>query len=210
MFEILPNPPLEMVWMAARAVLLGGAFWVFALAFARWRRADERQADELQLRFEQAFIELRSLHETVTVMNARIEALGERAETQARLAPTGTVSAQRGYDLAARMAKNGATAEALVASCGITRHEAELLARLHAAKACAAQAPAFLDQRSFDRADAAAIGSDPAQHSAWRAAPGAAGREADHAQHCRKPEENPRPDQRGGDRRRGSLLSIVG
>jgi len=202
MFEILPNPPLEMVWMAARAVLLGGAFWIFALAFARWRRVDERQAEELRLQFEQAFVELRSLHETVTVMNARIEALGERAETQARLAPTGTVSAQRGYDLAARMAKNGATAEALVASCGITRHEAELLARLHAAKARESQAPAFLDQRSSERADAVAIGSD--------AAPGAAARGADHAQHSRNPAENPRQDQRGGDRRRGSLLSIVG
>ncbi|AMN46621.1 hypothetical protein ACG33_05815 [Steroidobacter denitrificans] len=134
MFEILPNPSLETMALAARAILLAGAFWVFALAFARWRRADERQTRALQDRFEQAFSELRSLHETVSVMNARIEALGERTESQVRLAPATITSAQRGYDLAARLVRNGATAEELVASCGITRHEAELLARLHAAK----------------------------------------------------------------------------
>jgi hypothetical protein len=33
-----------------------------------------------------------------------------------------------------RMAKNGSAVEDLVANCGITRHEAELLTRLHAAK----------------------------------------------------------------------------
>jgi hypothetical protein len=33
-----------------------------------------------------------------------------------------------------RMAKNGSSVEDVVANCGITRHEAELLTRLHAAK----------------------------------------------------------------------------
>jgi hypothetical protein len=138
MFEILPNPSLETVLIVLRGAMLIGAFWVFALAFTRWRRADERDSQLLQARFEQAFAELRSLHETVTVMNARIEAMSERVETDSRRAPPVAVvagGAQRGYDLAMRMAKNGATTEDLVSNCGITRHEAELLARLHAAKA---------------------------------------------------------------------------
>jgi hypothetical protein len=138
MFEILPNPSLETVLIVLRGAMLIGAFWVFALAFTRWRRADERDSLLLQAKFEQAFAELRSLHETVAVMNARIEAMSERAETDSRRAPPVAVvagGAQRGYDLAMRMAKNGATVEDLVSNCGITRHEAELLSRLHAAKA---------------------------------------------------------------------------
>jgi hypothetical protein len=130
--------PIHTVLIAVRGAMLIGAFWVFALAFTRWRRADERDSQLLQAKFELAFAELRSLHETVAVMNARIEAMSERAETDSRRAPAVAVvagGAQRGYDLAMRMAKNGATVEDLVSNCGITRHEAELLSRLHAAKA---------------------------------------------------------------------------
>lgn len=137
MFEILPNPSLDTVLIAGRAVLLIGAFWVFAVAFTRWRRADERDSQALRDQFERAFTEMRSLHETVTVMSARIEAMSERAETDSRRPqmPAGVATAQaRGYDLALRMAKNGSAVEDLIANCGITRHEAELLTRLHAAK----------------------------------------------------------------------------
>ena len=134
MFEILPNPSLETIMMIGRAALLLGAFWIFALAFSRWRRADERQMRHLCGELQRTFAEVRSLHETMAVMNARMESLSERAESDSRLAPAGAVSSQRGYDLAARLVKNGADVEELVASCGITRHEAELLSRLHLTK----------------------------------------------------------------------------
>ena len=134
MFEILPNPSFETIMMVGRATLLLGAFWVFALAFSRWRRADERQMQHLCGELQRTFAEVRSLHETIAVMNARMESMSERAETDSRLAPAGGSGSQRGYDLAARLAKNGAGVEELVASCGITRHEAELLSRLHIAK----------------------------------------------------------------------------
>ena len=134
MFEILPNPSFETVMMVGRAVLLLGAFWVFALAFSRWRRADERQMQHLAAKLQHTFAEVRSLHETIAVMSARLESLSERNESDARLAPAAAVSSHRGYDLAARLAKNGAAVDELVASCGITRHEAELLSRLHVAK----------------------------------------------------------------------------
>ena len=134
MFEILPNPSMETVMMVGRTALLLGAFWVFALAFSRWRRADERQMQHLCGELQRTFAEVRSLHETIAVMHARMESMGERAESDSRLAPAGTINSQRGYDLAARLAKNGAAVDELVASCGITRHEAELLSRLHAGK----------------------------------------------------------------------------
>lgn len=134
MFEILPNPSMETVMMVSRVALLLGAFWIFALAFSRWRRADERQMQHLTAQLQRTFAEVRSLHETIAVMSARMESLSERAESDARLAPAGAASASRGYDLAARLAKNGAAVDELVSSCGLTRHEAELLSRLHVTK----------------------------------------------------------------------------
>jgi len=185
MFEILPNPSLETVLIAVRGVMLLGAFWVFALAFTRWRRSDERDSQMLQAKFDQAFAELRSLHETVAVMNARIEAMSERVETDSRRAPPVAVVAggpQRGYDIAMRMAKNGAPVEDLVSNCGITRHEAELLTRLHAAKAQPEVASSSWQARQ------------PAQPQV-AAAP--------------QPAAQPQQAQAAG-RKRGSLLSVVG
>lgn len=135
MFEILPNPSFETVMMVGRAALLIGAFWIFALAFSRWRRADERQMQHLAAQLQRTFAEVRSLHETIAVLGSRMDALSERAESDARLVPAGPVSSQqRGYDLAARLAKNGAAVDELVQNCGLTRHEAELLSRLHVTK----------------------------------------------------------------------------
>jgi hypothetical protein len=132
-FETLPNPSLDVVLIVFRGLLLIGAVCVFALAFIRWRRTDEQNTLRLQQQFERAFVELRTLHETVSVMSARIEALSERAEVGARLAPASVAVPQRGYDMATRLAKNGADVDELVTNCGITRHEAELLVRLHGA-----------------------------------------------------------------------------
>jgi hypothetical protein len=143
MFEILPNPSFETVMMVGRAVLLLGAFWVFALAFSRWRRADERQMQHLAAQLQHTFAEVRSLHETIAVMSARLESLSERTESEVRLAPAAAGSSGRGYDLAARLAKNGAAVDELVASCGITRHEAELLSRLHVAKTRESASPSW-------------------------------------------------------------------
>jgi hypothetical protein len=185
MFEILPNPSLETVLIAARAVLLIGAFWVFALAFTRWRRADERDSQALRAQLERAFTEMRSLHETVTVMSARIEYMSERAETDSRrpqISPVATPQA-RGYDLAMRMAKNGSAVEDLVANCGITRHEAELLTRLHAAK------------------------SQP-EVAAWQARQQPA-QSRQSAPQQTQVADAPQPPQATG-RKRGSLLSVVG
>jgi hypothetical protein len=180
MFEILPNPSFDTILVDARSALLIGAFCVFALAFIRWRRADERHTQQMHSQLERAFIELRSLHETVSVMSARLDALGERAESETRLAPAGVASAQRGYDLAARLAKNGSGIEELVTSCGITRHEAELLTRLHAVKREAA--PGQWQMRTpVEKAPAPA----------------------------RAPAAAPAPAPAAG-RKRGSLVSVVG
>jgi len=133
-FETLTLPSLDIMILAARAVLLFGAFCVFALAFIRWRNADARSNVQLLQQLERTFAEVRTLHETVTVMSARLEALSETQETGKRLAPPSTAGTARGYDIAARMAKNGTDAEGLIANCGLTRQEAELMVRLHGIK----------------------------------------------------------------------------
>ena len=134
MFETLPNPSLEVVLIAGRALLLMGAFWIFALAFIRWRRADDLASRALHAQIERTFAEVRSLHESIAVMNARIESLSERSEQDSRMAPVVSGGGQRGYDIATRLARNGADVGEIVANCGITRHEAELLLRLHGAQ----------------------------------------------------------------------------
>ncbi|MBM0108358.1 DUF2802 domain-containing protein [Steroidobacter sp. S1-65] len=187
MFEILPNPSFEAVLIAVRGVLLIGAFWVFALAFTRWRRADERDSQALRAQLERTFAEVRSLHETVSVMSARIESMSERVETDSRrpqMAAVATPQA-RGYDLAMRMAKNGSSVEDLVANCGITRHEAELLTRLHAAKSQPEVANWHARQQE----------RQPVQ--SWQAAP-----------QQQQVAQAPQPQPTG--RKRGSLLSVVG
>ena len=182
MFEILPNPSLEIVLIAGRALLLVGAFWVFALAFARWRREDQSSTQRLHAQLDRAFAEVRSLHETIAVMSARLESLSERAEAGARLAPSGTVGAQRGYDLAARLAKNGSDIESLIESCGLTRHEAELLTRLHGSKSRDAATQPSWNKR--------AVNAPQSQTS------------------MPIPQAAPQPTPTG--RKRGSLVSVVG
>jgi hypothetical protein len=182
MFETLPNPSLDIVLIALRAVVLIGALCVFALAFIRWRRVDESHNERLQQQLERAFGELRSLHETVMVMGARIESLSERNEVGSRLAPAGATAPQRGYDMATRLAKNGADVDELITNCGITRHEAELLLRLHAPKRGGEVAVSRLRQQAQESTRPQIPVPAPAQKDA------------------------PAPS----GRKRGSLLSVVG
>jgi hypothetical protein len=187
MFETLPNPSMDVVLIAVRALALVGALCVFALAFIRWRRNDELNNQQLRQQLERAFGELRSLHETVIVMNARLESMSERAEVGSRLAPAGNATPQRGYDMATRLAKNGADVDELVDNCGITRHEAELLVRLHGSKRTGGEvAISRLKQQAQES-------SRPTAPQSWN---------------MPEPQDAPPPAAAG--RKRGSLLSVVG
>jgi len=198
-FETLTLPSLDILVLATRAVLLLGAFCVFALAFIRWRAADARNNAQLLQQLERTFAEIRTLHETVAVMAVRLETLSERSDAGARLASAATAVSPRGYDIAARLAKNGADADALIENCGLTRQEAELMVRLHGSRATVAEPTVA----------ARPVRVEPA---ATRAQP---------AQETRMPVQRklpapvlpvPSPEIRAGasGRRRGSLLSTVG
>jgi hypothetical protein len=94
-------------------------------------------------------------------------------------------SSQRGYDVATRLARNGASVDEMIANCGITRHEAELLARLHGAREPQAPLP---------------VVARPQQ----RAVPQAPLRPQ------QPPQAAPQPQPANTGRKRGSLLSVVG
>jgi hypothetical protein len=75
--------------------------------------------------------ELNSLALTVRATSERLEELHNRIDSQSRLTAGAPAPSQRGYEFATRLAKNGASTDDLIASCGISRHEAELLIRLN-------------------------------------------------------------------------------
>lgn len=208
MFETLPMPSLQTVLIAARGVALIGAFWIFALAFTRWRSAQEQANQQLHDQLQRALVEIHSLQESVAMLGSRLAGTPRTAPAQPlQPAPTAT---QRGYDLALRMARNGASVDALVNNCGLPRNEAQLLARLHAARTSAAQAAS---------SDADALSRAPAQPSAWaewppaEAVAGAVGRDSFWGARTPGNESASVPDAASAPpsrTRRGSLLSVAG
>jgi hypothetical protein len=99
------------------------------------RRAAEGHLNRVFEQVDLSLCELRDLQTTIVAMESQLAYVAERAEAESRRAPTPAAAAPRGYDIAARLAKNGASGDELVSSCGITRHEAELLVRLHGKQA---------------------------------------------------------------------------
>lgn len=191
MFETLPNPSLQTLLIAARAVALIGAFWIFALAFTRWRRAQEQANQQLHDQLQRALVEIHSLQESVAALGSKLTASSPRAVAAPPMQPAAS-AAQRGYDLALRMVKNGASVEALVTNCGLPRNEAQLLVRLHAARNGEARLPFPATAQPDAAAEQSWAGWSPSAADP-AASPAAASASAPAAL-----------------RRRGSLLSVAG
>jgi len=130
--EQLPFPiSLELLLIGGRAIALVGALLVFAWAFSRWKRAQERDTQRV---FEQLDLiqgELHGLNQAVGTLATRLNSLAEQVTEQVQLAPAQAGSGSRGYEPAIRLAQQGASLDEIIASCGLVRHEAELLMRLH-------------------------------------------------------------------------------
>jgi hypothetical protein len=113
---------------------------VLALAWRMraWRRSAECDAQRM---FEQ----LDLIRAELLFLSERVQGLETPPQTHARPAPPEirapalSNAAPRGYEVAARLARGGATCEELISSCGLSRHEAELLIRLHKAEAARAK-----------------------------------------------------------------------
>lgn len=121
----------------ARALLLLGAFALFAWALLGARRQSAASEAQLSARLETALGEIRKLSGQVTALGGTLDALGTRMHQAAAQrpaaaqAPAAASVNTRGYETAIRMARSGASVEEIVASCGTTRAEAKLLRRLH-------------------------------------------------------------------------------
>jgi len=120
----------EWQFFAARAAMLAIALLLFAWAMGRWRRAGKRDMQQLFAELQESRGATHSLAELAQQLAGQVAALESRIEDrqQLQLASSG---GQRGYDLALQMARHGAAQQEIVSATGVTRHEAQLLARLH-------------------------------------------------------------------------------
>ena len=125
-------PSLEIWLIAGRAVFLIFSFVLAAVAFIRWRAADQAQTRELLAGQAVLLNRLADLEARVDATNVTLSKLGERLERPQQLASTQAAPSSPGYQIAIRLAKSGATREELVSQCGLSTHEAELAHRLHA------------------------------------------------------------------------------
>jgi hypothetical protein len=127
----LPYISLDMALIAGRAVFLVLGFVLAAIAFTRWRRAAERNAERFAEQNTALLAQLAKMEESLAEAHRKLDALGEHREGESRRVVAGGASAPS-YQIAIRMARSGATRDELMASCGLTRQEAELVLRLHA------------------------------------------------------------------------------
>jgi hypothetical protein len=131
----LPNNDLttfELIFAAGRAVFLLFSFVLAAITFTAWRRATRAQTDQVLAQTNTVLQRLAALEARVDATKFTVSQLGERLERPPAVPSTG---ASPGYQMAIRLAKNGASREDLMAGCGLSLAEAELVQRLHGTSA---------------------------------------------------------------------------
>jgi len=131
----------ETLLLALRTGLLLAAFAGFAWALIASRRDAALNFARLSAQHDQAMNEIQRLAEKLGEIAGQVHELSlpspmvSRPEPAPAPAPQPSIapSGARGYEMAIRMARGGASLEEIVASCGTTRAEARLLLRLHRA-----------------------------------------------------------------------------
>ena len=127
----MPIEQNEWIFFAARTAILALALLAFAFAFLSWRRAGRRDMQRLFSELDESRGETRALSGLAQHLVSQLAAIEGRLDDRMQLAAANVSSVQRGYDLALQMARHGSSPEAMVSASGVTRHEAQLLARLH-------------------------------------------------------------------------------
>ena len=122
----LPYISLDVALSVGRAVFLVLGFILAAIAFTRWRRAAERSAQRFAEQNTALAAQLAKMEESLAEAHRKLDALGEHREGESRRVVAGGASAPS-YQIAIRMAKSGASRDELLASCGLTRQEAETI-----------------------------------------------------------------------------------
>ncbi|MGA8096277.1 MAG: DUF2802 domain-containing protein [Steroidobacteraceae bacterium] len=122
-------PATDFLLIAGRAVFLVFSFVVAAISFTAWRSATRRQTAEVLAQSQIVLQRLAELETRVETTRTLVAALGERLQRPA--GPVPAHSPSPGYQIAIRLARSGASREELMAGCGLTLAEAELVKRLH-------------------------------------------------------------------------------
>ena len=110
-----------------RAIALVCGFLVLAWALSQWRRRAQRDT-------QRVFEQLDLVRSELLIMKEVMHDAAHRKQPishEVRMPQAPATTAVRGYEVATRMARNGANKEELIRSAGITPHEAELLIKLH-------------------------------------------------------------------------------
>jgi hypothetical protein len=134
MSQLFAAPSFEALLFAGRAVGLFVAFLMFAWAFRHWRRAAIKDTQRVFEQLDLVRSELLIMREVMHHAAHRVDSVAHQVTHETRLAQPTSGGAARGYEIAARMARNGAAKDELIKSCGLTSHEAELLIKLHGQK----------------------------------------------------------------------------
>ncbi len=132
-------PPLDLLLIGGRAVFLLFSFIIAAVTFTRWRRATRSQTEEVLARTDLILQRIAQLEARLDATHACVTQLAERVDNPRSLAATANLGPP-GYQMAIRLARSGASREELMAGCGLSMNEADLIQRLHAAR----QGPAAL------------------------------------------------------------------
>ena len=125
--------PVDLL-LAGCGTLLVFAFALAAVTFAGWRRATRAHSQHLFTHSQALIEQLSALDARVTATASAIRRLDERIERQGQpRAPIQGAPAAPGYQIAIRLARGGASREELIAGCGLSSGEADLVCRLHGA-----------------------------------------------------------------------------
>jgi septal ring factor EnvC (AmiA/AmiB activator) len=119
----------DIVLLGARAAFLVFSFALATIAFARWRRAVERDTAHTSQQLTRVLERLDQLEATLARYEPRLHALAEQLEETPP--QTAATPAPGNYQVAIRLARSGATVAELMSGCGLSRQEADLVARLH-------------------------------------------------------------------------------
>lgn len=135
----------EFLFVVGRAVLLLFSFIVAAVSFTAWRRATRVQTEQVLSQTNTVLQRLAELEARVDATKITISQLGDRLERPA--APAAGHSP--GYQMAIRLAKGGASREDLMAGCGLSLAEAQLVQRLHGSRSSSSGTTSTFPQRNF-------------------------------------------------------------
>jgi hypothetical protein len=128
----MPQITIELALIAGRALFLVFSFVLAAVTFTRWRRSTQRSTEQIMIQNSLVLERLAAIEERVAAANFRVAELATQLHGELRAAAPAASDTQPRYQTAIRLAREGASRDELISSCGLSRQEAELVLRVHA------------------------------------------------------------------------------